>query len=93
MKAFITEVVLVPDEGEGGPRLFSPNRCVIRVDDEAAGPYLIIKGEDDEPTNPGNEHSFYFCDTEDIDVFSSLCKGILAQAENASALTLLTGTK
>lgn len=78
MKAIVTEVII----GMGSdPQRFSPQTCIIRVMDEAAGPYLAVEGCDVDPSDEKNTHCFYLQSSAEIDEFAAICKRILMEAE------------
>ena len=76
MKQIITEIVIPL---LGGTDIFSPQRITIRLDDEGGGPFLVIRGIDDDDKE--NEHSFYLQSIAEIDEFAAICKGMLPQDE------------
>lgn len=65
--------------------IFSAVRAVIRIGDQAGGPYLIIRGENDEPDKCDGEngHEFFLNTKHEIDEFAAICRRMLKQAEQA----------
>ena len=76
MHKIITEIVLV-NEHNKDPQVFSEGGIKIRVDDEGAGRFLIISGI--------SESDKVFLEKEDLDDFYSVCKELLTQGENNEA--------
>lgn len=83
MKSIPIETLLIFDPLSTGD-IFTPQRCYVRVEDEAAGPFLAIRGEDDEPFTSREEHktSFYLCTDDDINDFAAECRRLLKAAES-----------
>lgn len=81
MHTITTEKLIIL--GEEKPHIFSPHRIKIRLDDQGAGPYLVISGENDEPDTSGGEKGteFFLCTGEEIDQFAAICKQMLHEAE------------
>lgn len=65
-----------PSEGGAGT-VFDANAVTVRVEDEAAGPFLVVVGRMDGDEKPG---SFVLESAADIDQFAAACKALLAQA-------------
>ena len=74
MLYYTTEIIIPMGEQK---TIFSAQRIVLRIEDEAAGPFLSMEGKDDEGDNP---HAFYLCTEKDINEFSAICKKMLADA-------------
>ena len=73
LKAVYTECVIPLN---GGNPIFGENRIIIRVNDQGAGPYLQIRGcNDDGETG----HEFFLNSEEEIDEFAVICKAMLMQ--------------
>lgn len=80
MKAAITEITVSMGADDEAGAIYGDCTAKIKVDDEGAGPYLVITGSD--LTLGGeNPNSFYLCSNADIDAFAKLCKRVLKSAE------------
>ncbi len=80
LKAITTEQII--PLGEKRQFIFDNVRCVLRVHDEAAGPFLSIEGQNDEPDDDGeNPRQFFLCSHDEIDQFAAICHDLLRQAE------------
>lgn len=82
MRAIYTECIvsLSPATETGAGTTFDQSAAIIRVVDDAGGPYLMVAGrseEDDEAL----ARSFPLCTPAEIDQFAAICKAMLAQAE------------
>lgn len=64
--------------------VFSDIRAIIRVHDEAGGPFLSIEGQNDEPEDGYNDHQLFLQSETEIDQFAAICKAVLKQAEDAA---------
>ena len=82
MKAIYTEcIVSLSDATDAGAgTTFDLHAAIIRVVDDAAGPYLMIGGRSDEQDD-NLARSFPLCTAAEIDQFAGICKAMLAQAE------------
>lgn len=80
MKTIYTECVMAMN---GCNPIFGNNRVIIRVDDEAAGPYLVIRSYNGEPLPGETEHDFFLQSEEEIDQFAAICKSMLKQAKGS----------
>lgn len=81
MHVITTEkLVIMTDET---PHVFSAHRVKLRIDDQGAGPYLVIAGINDEPCEADCEtgHEFYLCTVEEIDRFADICREMLLEAQ------------
>ena len=74
MKATTTERVIRRGSGEDAS-------ITIRVHDQGAGPYLIVRGENLDPYNDETPHDIILQSDEEIDLFAAECKAMLRQAE------------
>jgi hypothetical protein len=63
--------------------IYGEARIIIRVDDQAGGPYLVIRGDNNEPQDGETLHDFFLHSEEEIDQFAAVCKSMLRQAEAA----------
>lgn len=63
--------------------VFSDVLAIIRVHDEAGGPFLSIEGRNDEPEDKYNHHHFYLNNEAEFDQFAEICRAVLKQAEDA----------
>lgn len=81
MHVITTEKLIIM--GHEKPHVFSPQRAKIRIDDQGAGPYLVISGENDEPDAGSAEtgHEFFLCTDEEIDRFAEICREMLLEAQ------------
>lgn len=81
MHVITTEKLIILGDEE--PHIFSPQRIKIRIDDQGAGPYLVISGENDEPDTTSAEtgHEFFLCTDEEIDRFANICRKMLLEAQ------------
>lgn len=81
MQKIITEILIPMGEHKA---LYSAYRCKIRVDDEGAGPFLAVTGENDEPDPAAKEtgHEFFLTSMGDIDEFAQICRDMLKQAQD-----------
>lgn len=61
--------------------IYSESTIKISIDDEGSGPYLVVRGENDEPTERETGHEFFLCSCNEIDEFAEICKEMLRQAE------------
>lgn len=77
MLAIPTEVTVIMN---GDKAIYAAQTAIIRVMDEAAGPYLAIEGKDDESTE--HPHCFYLQSEKEIDEFAAICKKVLREAEH-----------
>jgi hypothetical protein len=68
----------------GGNPIYGEHRVIIRVDDEAAGPYLVICGQNGDPQEGETGHEFFLCTEDEIDQFAKVCKDLLRQANEAA---------
>ena len=80
MQPITTETLIMMGEFR---TIYTAQRVVVKVRDEAGGPYLSIEGIDEEPTSEGNEHQFYLCSEAEINEFSEILKETLRDAETA----------
>lgn len=78
MRVITTEQVI--PLGQKRKFIFDDVRCVLRVHDEAAGPFLSVEGQNDYPDNEYNDHQFYLQDHDEIDQFAAICHALLKQA-------------
>jgi hypothetical protein len=80
MKTITTERLIILN---GGQHIFSPHRIKLRIGDQAAGPYLLVSGKNDEPDTAGGEtgHEFFLESAEQIDQFAEICKQMLMEAQ------------
>lgn len=76
----ITTQQIIPLAG-GREDIFDPVRCVLTFHDEAAGPFIGVEGQNDEPDTECNAHQFFLCSHEEIDQFAAICHALLTQAE------------
>jgi hypothetical protein len=76
MHKIITEIVLV-NEHDKDPQIFSEGGIKIRVDDEGGGRFLIISG-----ISKGDKVSL---EKDDLDDFYLVCKELLSQGDNNEA--------
>lgn len=78
MKCLATECV-IPLDGKDAASLLSDCCAVVRVQDQGAGPYLIITGRtfQFDPALGETEHSFVLDSIQQIDDFASHLKAIL----------------
>lgn len=58
--------------------VFDANAVTVRIEDEAAGPFLVVCGRMDDEDKPG---SFVLESAADIDQFAAACRALLAQAQ------------
>lgn len=81
MHVITTEKLVIM--GDEHPHIFSPQRAKIRIDDQGAGPYLVISGHNDEPESATGEagHEFFLCSDEEIDRFADICREMLLEAQ------------
>jgi hypothetical protein len=77
----ITQMYIVPDHIEH-PTVFSEQRIVLQIHDNAAGPYLGITAYNDEPEMPDEEHvhELFLNDADEVDEFAKICKDFINQA-------------
>lgn len=87
MKAVYTECVIPLNDCNP---IYGENRIIIRVEDNAAGPYLLIRGYNDDPGQGEAEHDFFLCNDAEIDFFAAACKAMLKQANEANNTTTLS---
>lgn len=80
MKVTYTECVMAQD---GVSPIYGSHRIIIRVDDQAAGPYLVVRGYNAEPMDGETEHDIFLQTDAEIDEFAATCKALLKQAEQA----------
>lgn len=82
MKAIYTECIvsLSPDTDCGAGTTFDSSAAIIRVVDDAGGPYLMVSGRSDEEDD-NLARSFSLNTSAEIDQFAAICKAMLAQAE------------
>ena len=59
--------------------LYSAQRIIIQVRDDAAGLYLAIHGKNDEPEVDETEHEFYLNTVDEIEEFANICKQLIKQ--------------
>ena len=80
MTVITTEKLIILN---GGKHIFDPHRIRLRIDDQAAGPYLVISGENDEPDTSAGEtgHEFFLDDEGQIELFAEICKAMLKEAQ------------
>ena len=78
MKTITTETIICIGEPL---TTFCQQQIIVRVEDEAAGPYLVIRGLDDEEETEEKKYSFYLQSEKEIDEFAAICKRILKDAE------------
>lgn len=78
MKTYTTERVIV--QNDENP-VFGKSRVVIRIGDQGAGAYLIIRGDNQDPEFDETPHDFFLQTEEEIDYFAAECKEMLRQAE------------
>ena len=85
----IIQRVVIPCEEKDGRVLHNPYRIVIEVDDQAAGPYLKVHGEVDEPDEEFGEtgSEIFLNDEEEIDELCKTLKEILRQAQGEETNT------
>ena len=78
-KQYVIETVMMEQRSEG---ILAACAAIVTVDDNGAGPYLIIEGRNLDPAREAGEanHSFCLCDDSDIDEFAAALKQILKQA-------------
>jgi hypothetical protein len=79
VKAYTTERVIVQPDHESP--VFGSNRVIIRLDDQGAGPYLVIRGDNQVPDAGETPHDFFLQTEDEIDMFAAECKAMLRQAE------------
>lgn len=80
MKAVYTECSIVLN---GGSPIYGAHRIIIRINDQADGPYLVIRGENGEPDVDETPHDFFLQSDAEIDEFARICKDMLRQAQVA----------
>jgi hypothetical protein len=81
VKVCYTECVMTQQDESP---IFGAHRVIIRGDDNAGGPYLVIRGDNNEPDAGETEHDFFLQSEEEIDQFAEVCKTMLRQAEKAA---------
>lgn len=82
MRAIYTEVLMSqsPNGETGAGTVFDDNAIVVRVEDNAAGPFLVVHGRMEDRPADAPEGAFAL-DGTDVDQFAAVCKALLAQAE------------
>lgn len=82
MRAIYTECIvsMSPATDTGAGTTFDEHAAIIRVVDDATGPYLMVSGRSDEQ-DENLARSFPLCTDAEIDQFAAICKAMLAQAE------------
>jgi hypothetical protein len=78
MEKIITEVIIPQGTDK---TVFSPQRVQIRINDLAAGPFLIIEGFNEEPGAGESAHEFCLQSIEEINQFAAICRRMLRSAE------------
>lgn len=76
MKVHCTERVIVPD---GESPVFGRGRIIVRIEDEAAGPFISAIGTDHEAPDGIDQKSICFESEADIDLFAEVCKQMLRE--------------
>ena len=61
--------------------LFGAARCAVKIEDECAGPYLVVEFHNDEQQDDESMHAGFFNDHADIDRFAQHLHDILTTAE------------
>lgn len=80
MRAIYTELVISqsPRSESGAGRIFDEDAIVLRIEDDASGPYLLINGR----TGDGDRAPGTFAlDATEIDQFAAICREFIQQAE------------
>jgi hypothetical protein len=77
VKAYTTERVIVHNDESP---VFGKNRVTIRIGDQGAGPYIVVRGDNQEPDHDETPHDFFLQSEEEIDYFAAECKALLRQA-------------
>lgn len=78
MKTIATETVILLNDGK---HIFDPCRVHVRIADEAGGPFLCVRGVDDEASGKYRQDEFYLNSHEEIDEFCAILHRILKEAE------------
>ena len=82
MKTIYTEMIISqsPTSESGAGTVFDEDCIIVRVDDDAAGPYLVIHGRTS-TRQDGSPVGTFCLDETEIDGFAAACKALLAQAQ------------
>ena len=82
MRAIYTECIvsMSPDSDPSAGTVYDSHAAIIRVVDDAGGPYLMGTGRSDD-RNEDLARSFPLGTNDEIDQFAAICKAMLAQAE------------
>ena len=79
----IIQRIVIPCQEREGRRLFNSWRIIVEVEDQAAGPFLRVRGEVDEPDVEFGEtgSEIFLSDEEEIDELCKVLKDTLRQAQ------------